>query len=660
MLNLLTLSGFSLHPLAAIAEGIFDLGTLNNGSWSRPTGMSADGSIIVGTSKDGPTPFLTHAFRWTNASGMVSLGGLNSNADSEANAISADGKTIVGSAVNLSGSTTREAFRWTAESGMVSLGTLGGSTAYAYAVSANGNVIVGESRTAVEGQGPRAFRWTSATGMESLGTLSSGDYSSAKAVSADGNIVVGVAGAFRAFRWTASGGMVDLGSLNGDAESEAAGISADGSIIVGTSGGFRAFRWTAAEGMANLGTLNGGNYAFVKGISPDGQVIVGIAADGSSGNAYRGFRWSAASGMQSVEQWLSSNNVTVGAGLVTKSAIATNSDGSIITGQLENNHAYIARLSPLGSGLIDTTHYAQTLYASADPQRIATYHADIVVHGLHGSPMRGLPKTGGHNAWVAGDIGRQDHFDNRGNIDAGEAGYAYGLSDGLTLKMAIGRTYSDNRLIENGNTSVRGTYLFPKLIYAVPDTPLYVSASFYYNLGEANLRRGYINAGTQDYSRGKTDTQTSAVRLRLDWVDAFSIAGAAVSPYAGLTQYRSQLGAFTESGGGFPVRWNRRSEIHTQSRIGFDAIYKFGNDMNLIGRLEAIHRFEAYGGTNSGEVLGLGSFSFSGQANKQDWLRAGFGFEKKTDRGVLSLMVNATTESPDPSFWVFANYRFTF
>jgi len=124
------ISSYSLH-----AQTMTDLGNLG-GTYSVASAVSADGSVIVGDSRDGNGDF--RAFKYT-------------------------------------GST------------MTDLGTLGGTFSSARAVSADGSVIVGDSR---DGNGDfRAFKYTGST-MTDLGNLG-GTFSSARAVSADGSVIVG-------------------------------------------------------------------------------------------------------------------------------------------------------------------------------------------------------------------------------------------------------------------------------------------------------------------------------------------------------------------------------------------------------------------------------------------------------------------------------------
>ena len=212
------------------------------------TGVSGDGSVVVGTS--GFEPYeggdTYRAFRWTAGSGMVGLGGY----DSWASGVSGDGSVVVGTIAS------SQASRWTAGSGMVGLGYLPGDIySGANGVSADGAVVVGTSSHDINLYFGQAFRWTAGSGMVGLGHLPSYTNSTALAVSGNGSVVVGTsssASGVQAFRWTAGSGMVGLGHLPGDTGSIATGVSADGSVIVGTSGN-QAFRWTAGSGMVGLG-----------------------------------------------------------------------------------------------------------------------------------------------------------------------------------------------------------------------------------------------------------------------------------------------------------------------------------------------------------------------------------------------------------------------
>ena len=162
----------------AQATGMVGLGDLPGGiSSSDARGVSADGSIVVGrgSSANGTDAYGTEAFRWAQATGMVGLGDLPGGLFySDASGVSADGSVVVGSSKSASsggtGTGRTEAFRWAQATGMVGLGDLPGGLFYSDAsgVSADGSVVVGVSEGA---NGREAFRWTQATGMVGLGVL---------------------------------------------------------------------------------------------------------------------------------------------------------------------------------------------------------------------------------------------------------------------------------------------------------------------------------------------------------------------------------------------------------------------------------------------------------------------------------------------------------
>jgi probable HAF family extracellular repeat protein len=273
------------------STGMVSLGNLSNSSFknSGAAKISANGSTIVGwgdTVGNGWNWYANKAFRWTQSTGMVSIPSLNGATYSNSGGVSADGSVVVGT----SGT---QAFRWTQSGGIVGLGYLPGhSTSSAEAVSDNGSVIVGTSGF------EQAFRWTQSGGMQGLGFLPGCNGSEPYNVSPDGSIVVGTcysSSSNPAYRWTQSTGMVSLGNLPGMTTTHPLGLTSNGSIIVGTSinSSFThgdAFIWDAAHGMRNLQSvlqseygldLTGWNLQSASGIMPDGNVIVGYGTNPS-------------------------------------------------------------------------------------------------------------------------------------------------------------------------------------------------------------------------------------------------------------------------------------------------------------------------------------------------------------------------------------------
>jgi probable HAF family extracellular repeat protein len=158
----------------------------------------------------------------------------------------------------------------------------------AYDVSENGNVVVG--RFSVAPNGSHAFRWSVSGGMQDLGTLLPEHTDCIpRAVSADGNVVVGVSfNQFdrQAFIWIPSGGM--QGFLPNATSSQAYDVSGNGGVVVGEmnlSGSTRPFRWTANGGVEDLSPITGSGIAT--GVSDDGTVIVGVVSDSTGTRVFR-------------------------------------------------------------------------------------------------------------------------------------------------------------------------------------------------------------------------------------------------------------------------------------------------------------------------------------------------------------------------------------
>lgn len=288
------------------------------------SGMSSDGSVIVGQSslggtityfrwaKDGGAVDLGvpenidsivvssngnvialsgngRLYRWAVSTGVADLGGLLTGT---CVAISADGSVIAGNYVN--GSGHERAFRWTVSGGIEDLGAFaGGTSSGVYAVSSDGHTVVGYSSSATF---THASKWTAETGLVDLGTLPGATDSYARAVSADGSVISGfaiVGAQTLGFVWTQATGTVSLGVVSTAVSSTARSISSDGSVIAGWlvfPGNIEhAMYWTAETGMVDIGALWDGAVDEVK-VSADGSVIIGVSYNTATGAAHT-FRW---------------------------------------------------------------------------------------------------------------------------------------------------------------------------------------------------------------------------------------------------------------------------------------------------------------------------------------------------------------------------------
>lgn len=342
---LLTCLALGLGAPLGAAIKFTALGQLPGGSYSQPAALSADGFTIVG--KASSSTASQTAFRWTAASGLVDLDDLPGGpADSYATAVSADGSVVAGHGTSAGkplpggGSTalTNEGFRWTTAGGLVGLGSFSGSPygSDARAVSADGSVIVGAA-TAANGF-PRAFRWTAETGLVDLGLPADAGQAEANGISADGSIVAGTSyntttGSRAIFRWTVADGLTSLGTIAGGTSGNATGISSDGSVIIGyervSSSIRRAFRWTATEGFILLGDFVGGqDYSEPLSLSANGDVIVGRSY--SANPADSAFVWDAANGLRSIRALLTEAGQAVGWSIT--AATGVSADGKKVIG----------------------------------------------------------------------------------------------------------------------------------------------------------------------------------------------------------------------------------------------------------------------------------------------------------------------------------------
>ncbi|MCX7993997.1 MAG: PEP-CTERM sorting domain-containing protein [Fimbriimonadales bacterium] len=318
----------SVFPVSAQQEpSLTWLGVFPSGESSEAWSVSVDGQTVVGAGRTGN---ITRAFRWSASTGLVDLGSFGGNLHS-AQGVSADGSVVVG--YSRDASNNFRPFRWEAGS-LSALPLLSGARwGRALGVSADGNVVVGEM--GLGGGRRRAFRWSSSGGVQDLGILPGGqDWSAAAAVSADGGVVVGSArlgNTYRAFRWTPAGGMQNIDMLGGSF-SHARAVSADGATVVGQWQALgttrqQVFRWRLGVGMESLGMLPGGTWTDAFGVSADGRVIVGQAQTANGDTV--AVRWVEGLGWQNL-------NLVYGALLDTEtvllSATAISPDGRYIVG----------------------------------------------------------------------------------------------------------------------------------------------------------------------------------------------------------------------------------------------------------------------------------------------------------------------------------------
>ena len=372
--------------------------------------------------------------------------------------------------------------------------------------------------------------------------------------------------------------------------------------------------------------------------------------------------------MQTVEEWLRAAGVSV-PNDITYQANATNSDGSVVVGQLANNTAFIARVassgnsggsgSSGGSGLITLPDVARSLGSAAMGSTTAMTSSALLVGGAQSRPLTRRAAPGANTFWVAGDLGRDDHAANSsGNLAIGEIGVGRNFGP-VQINASVGMTTARQNLSDGGRASHEGSFVSLEALRRVQGN-VWATVGAWYHWGAADLKRGYVNAGAPDASSGRPDVHTTGLRARLDWEAAATIARTMLTPYVALSRSTTRLDGYTETGGGFPARFDARKDNATESRLGVEGRRPLGQGVDLVGLAELAHRYEKEGARSTGELVGLFGFDLPGQTYKRDWARAGVGVEGQVAGGHGSLMLNATTQGPTASAWLAAAWRKAF
>jgi uncharacterized protein YhjY with autotransporter beta-barrel domain len=399
------------------------------------------------------------------------------------------------------------------------------------------------------------------------------------------------------------------------------------------------------------------------GVSADGGTIVGFAADGAGGNAQRGFRWTQASGMQKVEDWLRANGVSVPVDR-TNTAAAVNADGTVVVGTLENGTAYIARVgrdgSGIGSGMISPDEVVPGLAGAGSALQQGLRAVDLVMHGLLGDPLAGRVPVGKSCFWVAGDAGRDEHSSRSGPAGVLGIGACIRPQPWIQLEAGIGAVRSRQDFANSGESEVDGQYGMAQVLVQIPESDVWITTTGMYQSATASVRRGYVNAGAQDFSSGDSSVHSFGARIRADWDGAIQFLRTRISPYVGLSYLWAKRSAYSEQGGGFPATYDDQRDDTTELRVGATSTTKLSEQTQLLLTLEGAHRFDSGGPNTSGQLVGLFAFDLPGQTLQQNWMRFGVGLQWLVGPGIATAMLNATTAGDAPSYWLNLSFRVPF
>jgi uncharacterized membrane protein len=281
------------------AQGRYDFG-LEGGvpSFTSPRAISADGSTIAGIALGGPT------FSWHGPGTYQNLGRAFDYPTSFPTGVSGDGSVIVGyGQIRPPAIPFSAAYRWTAATGYVPLSTSlppGYDSSLAEAVSRDGNTTAGYIVDNLSTGQSQAVVWRQGQGMTILPQLPGVPVSQSYAfgMNFDGTRVVGSSGVVSHAAMWVNGVPMDIGGTDPRVSSVAIAVSDNGSVVgarlaYSGQGGVFAGAWTPSRGLEPLADYLTANGVTIPsgleltnlfGVSGDGRTFIGDA--GPLGDAF--------------------------------------------------------------------------------------------------------------------------------------------------------------------------------------------------------------------------------------------------------------------------------------------------------------------------------------------------------------------------------------
>ena len=260
-----------------------------------------------------------------------------------------------------------------------------------------------------------------------------------------------------------------------------------------------------------------------------------------------------------------------------------------------------------------------------------------------------------------GDFGFVSSHDANAYNDVAEIGVGRRVSKFLQLNFSAGKIFSNQKTVYEGHNNQNFTFVLPEVIANIPDTSIWTTFSFLYAGGETDVKRGYINAGNDDFSTGAPRVDLYGVRVRADWKNALTVAGAGLTPYIDQQHIETAVTSYTETGGGFPAEWNGRHEHDDVTRVGINVEKALTSMTKVYFGIEQNFWWQGHEASASGEVLGLSTFNLPGAHFTRNWTHFSLGASRSLGNGqVISAFLNANTTDHNPQFWLNVGYQYNF
>jgi len=316
--------------------------------------------------------------------------------------------------------------------------------------------------------------------------------------------------------------------------------------------------------------------------------------------------------------------------------------------------AFVINMSYFGpNGVSDIPVWLSSINGQNRISATGSTLAGLPLEGAHHRPMLSFDRMGKESqAWATGDFGSSSRTRDV-HVTSGEAGINWNVGKTMLFGVAGGHAVQNADLDLGGSSATKGDFFIAELDYRPEGTQWIVSLLGMVGSWESKTNRGYTNGPSIDFSNGIADTITRSARLRVDAPSLVTFGGFGFAPYASYTVTQTIVGAYTETGGGFPASFNEQDHNATEARLGVTASKDLSEKTKLLLSVEAIHRFDGAGPSLTGQdITGGVSFNLPGSAPRPDCVRFGFDVDHKLSSDTLlniSAHVSTVGEAHDVS-----------
>ena len=305
----------------------------------------------------------------------------------------------------------------------------------------------------------------------------------------------------------------------------------------------------------------------------------------------------------------------------------------------------IDSFGPAFSGVTDVVTWMSSINGQNRIYATGSTLAGLPLEGAHHRPMLSFDRMGKESqAWATGDFGSSSRTRDV-HVTSGEAGINWNVGKTMLFGVAGGHAVQNADLDLGGSSATKGDFFIAELDYRPEGTQWIVSLLGMIGSWESKTNRGYTSGGSTDFSNGVADTITRSARLRVDAPSLATFGGFGFAPFASYTVTQTVVGAYTETGGGFPASFNEQEHNATEARLGVTASKDLSAATKLLLSVEAIHRFDGVGPALTGQdVTGGVAFSLPGVAPRKDCVRFGFDVDHKLSADtLLNISAHAST-----------------